>query len=127
MYRLSSVTIVYLSDVTDEESFKHSVWFTRGWTLQELIALELVWFYKKDWTPYIDTKDNHKQDDRVAKLLSDITSVKPFSLIRFMPGLRNTGSDSDEVKTRVSWLASRKTTIIEDVAYCMMGRQSRSV
>ena len=120
-YRLSSVTIVYLSDVTDEESFKNSVWFTRGWTLQELIAPELIWFYMKDWTPYIDTKDNHKQDDRVAKLLSDITSVDPFSLIRFTPGLRNAGSDSQEVRMRMSWLASRKTTKIEDMAYCMMG------
>ncbi|KAJ8593149.1 hypothetical protein M405DRAFT_686496, partial [Rhizopogon salebrosus TDB-379] len=111
-YRLSSVTIVYLSDVTDEESFRHSAWFTRGWTLQELIAPRLVWFYKKDWTPYIDSKKNHKEDPQVVKIISEVTFVHHKVLNNFVP---------DEVKKRMSWLASRRTTKIEDMAYCMMG------
>ncbi|KAG0702429.1 hypothetical protein DFH29DRAFT_804964, partial [Suillus ampliporus] len=118
-YRLSSVTIVYLSDVTDEESFRHSVWFTRGWTLQELIAPRLVWFYKKDWTPYIDSKQNHKEDPQVVKIISETASVDRNVLNNFVPGLRDVGPD--EVKKRMSWLASRRTTKIEDMAYCMMG------
>ncbi|KAG1877533.1 hypothetical protein F4604DRAFT_1758062 [Suillus subluteus] len=118
-YRLSSVTIVYLSDVIDEESFRNSVWFTRGWTLQELIAPRLVWFYKKDWTPYIDSKQNHKEDPRVVKTISEVTSIDRTVLNQFVPGLRDVGSD--EVKKRMSWLASRKTAKIEDMAYCMMG------
>lgn len=118
-YRLSSVTIVYLSDVTDEKSFRHSVWFTRGWTLQELIAPRLVWFYKKDWTPYIDSKQNHKEDPQVVKIISETTSIDQTVLNQFVPGLRDVGSD--EVKKRMSWLASRKTAKIEDMAYCMMG------
>jgi hypothetical protein len=122
-YRLSSATIVYLSDVTDEKSFRNSVWFTRGWTLQELIAPRLVWFYKKDWTPYIDSKQNHKEDPRVVKIISEITSIDQTVLNQFVPGLRDVGSD--EVKKRMSWLACRKTAKIEDMAYCMMGRLSR--
>ncbi|KAG2141539.1 hypothetical protein BD769DRAFT_1312794, partial [Suillus cothurnatus] len=118
-YRLSSATIVYLSDVTDEKSFRNSVWFTRGWTLQELIAPRLVWFYKKDWTPYIDSKQNHKEDPRVVKIISEITSIDRTVLNQFVPGLRDVGSD--EVKKRMSWLACRKTAKIEDMAYCMMG------
>jgi hypothetical protein len=118
-YRLSSATIVYLSDVTDEKSFRNSVWFTRGWTLQELIAPRLVWFYKKDWTPYIDSKQNHKEDPRVVKIISEITSIDQTVLNQFVPGLRDVGSD--EVKKRMSWLACRKTAKIEDMAYCMMG------
>ncbi|KAG2129009.1 hypothetical protein DEU56DRAFT_502818 [Suillus clintonianus] len=118
-YRLSSVTITYLSDVTDEESFRHSVWFTRGWTLQELIAPRLVWFYKKDWTPYIDSKQNHKDDPQVAKIITQTTFVERDVLINFVPGLRDVGPA--EVKKRMSWLASRRTTKIEDMAYCMMG------
>ncbi|KAG1805703.1 heterokaryon incompatibility protein-domain-containing protein [Suillus subaureus] len=118
-YRLSSVTITYLSDVTDEESFRNSVWFTRGWTLQELIAPGLVWFYKKDWTPYIDSKQNHKNDPHVVKIISEVTSIDATDLNKFVPGLH---VGSDEVKKRMSWLASRKTAKIEDMAYCMMGR-----
>ncbi|OJA17688.1 hypothetical protein AZE42_11864 [Rhizopogon vesiculosus] len=118
-YRLSSVTIVYLSDVMDEESFKHSVWFTRGWTLQELIAPRLIWFYKKDWTPYIDTKQNHKENPQVIKVLSEVTSVDCEVFNDFVPGLRDVGPD--EVKKRMSWLASRRTTKMEDMAYCMIG------
>ncbi|KAI6094864.1 hypothetical protein EDD16DRAFT_1682144 [Pisolithus croceorrhizus] len=37
-YRWSSLTIVHLSDVFDGGSLAGSVWFTRGWTLQELLA-----------------------------------------------------------------------------------------
>ncbi|OAX33716.1 hypothetical protein K503DRAFT_725504 [Rhizopogon vinicolor AM-OR11-026] len=118
-YRLSSVTIVYLSDVMDEESFKHSVWFTRGWTLQELIAPRLIWFYKKDWTPYIDTKQNHKENPQVIEILSEVTSVDCEVFNNFVPGLRDVGPD--EVKKRMSWLASRRTTKMEDMAYCMIG------
>ncbi|KAG1735705.1 uncharacterized protein EDB91DRAFT_550753 [Suillus paluster] len=118
-YRLSSGTIVYLSDVTDEESFRHSVWFTRGWTLQELIAPRLVWFYKKDWTPYIDSKQNHKEDPQVVKIISQTTSIDRNVLNHFVPGLRDVGPD--EVKKRMGWLASRRTAKIEDMAYCMMG------
>jgi hypothetical protein len=57
-YRLARVCIAYLSDVpecdvTDESSaFWNSRWFTRGWTLQELIAPDPhgVNFYSMDWT-----------------------------------------------------------------------------
>ncbi|KAG2033625.1 hypothetical protein BDR03DRAFT_660306 [Suillus americanus] len=119
-YRLSSVTIVHLSDVIDEESFRNSVWFTRGWTLQELIAPRLVWFYKKDWTPYIDSKQNHKNDPHVIEIISEITSIGATDLNEFVPGL-HVGSDESEVKKRMSWLASRKTAKVEDMAYCMMG------
>jgi hypothetical protein len=57
-YRSATLCIAYLSDVTqdwgeDSSVGKHprkSVWFGRGWTLQELIASSDIWFYKGDWT-----------------------------------------------------------------------------
>jgi len=118
-YRLSSTTIVYLADVMDEGSFRQSDWFTRGWTLQELIAPRLIWFYKKDWTPYIDSKMNHKGEDQVADIISEITSIDRKVLNDFVPGLRQLGPG--EVKKRMTWLALRRTTKMEDMAYCMMG------
>jgi hypothetical protein len=66
-YRCATLCIAYLSDVTltwgDHDPDKgqprrssysahprKSVWFSRGWTLQELIAPKDIWFYKRDWT-----------------------------------------------------------------------------
>ncbi|CCL98497.1 uncharacterized protein FIBRA_00495 [Fibroporia radiculosa] len=118
-YRLSAVTIVYLSDAMDEESLRHSVWFTRGWTLQELIAPRIVWFYKQDWTPYIDSKQNHKEEERLAEIITEVTSIEHGYLNDFQPGLRDV--KPNEVRKRMQWLARRRTTKVEDMAYCMMG------
>jgi hypothetical protein len=55
-YKNSEVCYAYLSDYTvnknqglDEELFKESLWFSRGWTLQELIAPAKVVFFCRDW------------------------------------------------------------------------------
>jgi Heterokaryon incompatibility protein (HET) len=59
-YKRANICYAYLSDVPDweagwDERFGRSRWFTRGWTLQELIAPSSVEFYARDWTP-IGTK-----------------------------------------------------------------------
>ncbi|KKY13785.1 putative het domain-containing protein [Diplodia seriata] len=53
-YGASPTCYVYLSDVSEnkfdlESEFANSRWFTRGWTLQELIAPVTVVFYNRDW------------------------------------------------------------------------------
>ncbi|KAK4188581.1 HET-domain-containing protein [Podospora australis] len=55
-YREAHVCYAFLSDVDSDEDpaalgseFSKSRWFTRGWTLQELIAPPLVYFYASDW------------------------------------------------------------------------------
>ena len=52
-YAQSTVCFAYLDDVENNSSMywlcKESVWFTRGWTLQELIAPKRLHFYSKDW------------------------------------------------------------------------------
>ncbi|KAJ8496090.1 hypothetical protein ONZ45_g12602 [Pleurotus djamor] len=49
-YKNAEVCIVYLADAFDNESFASSSWFTRGWTLQELLAPQRMAFYYRDWT-----------------------------------------------------------------------------
>ncbi|KAJ8473418.1 hypothetical protein ONZ45_g16305 [Pleurotus djamor] len=49
-YRHAKICIVYLADAWDRESFSTSSWFTRGWTLQELLAPSKLVFYYRDWT-----------------------------------------------------------------------------
>jgi hypothetical protein len=49
-YRNAEVCYAYLVDATDEKSVTRSRWFTRGWTLPELIAPMNLQFYTSDWT-----------------------------------------------------------------------------
>jgi hypothetical protein len=54
-YRNAEVCYAYLAgvDALDDEglAFQKSRWFTRGWTLQELLAPRRVEFYASDWHP----------------------------------------------------------------------------
>ena len=69
-YRMSTKCYVYLSDVsrtadntdvmTLESASRKSRWFTRGWTLQELIALTSVEFFCRE-SKRIDNKSSLEQ------------------------------------------------------------------
>ncbi|KAJ4224929.1 hypothetical protein NW757_014308 [Fusarium falciforme] len=56
-YGDSNICYVYLCDVHPEDgsyggpgrAFRESRWFTRGWTLQELLAPPLVEFFDSSW------------------------------------------------------------------------------
>ena len=56
-YQNAAVCYAYLSDVpsdvliddSHESEFTRSRWFTRGWTLQELLAPSEVIFFSRDW------------------------------------------------------------------------------
>ncbi|KAF2681715.1 HET-domain-containing protein, partial [Lentithecium fluviatile CBS 122367] len=93
-------------DLIDEKDLAKARWFTRGWTLQELIAPRKVVFYIKGWK-CVGNKSSMK-----AKL-ARITGVNERSLTGFLPNVR--------VAERMSWAAGRETTKGEDMAYCLMG------
>ncbi|KAK0639810.1 heterokaryon incompatibility protein-domain-containing protein [Cercophora newfieldiana] len=88
-------------------TFENSRWFTRGWTLQELIAPPLVEFYAQDWKE-IGTKFS------LRRAISRITGVD----IRVLEGA---DPSTCTVAERMSWAASRETTRVEDKAYCLLG------
>lgn len=111
-YKESAITIVYLADVSDISQLKDSQWFKRGWTLQELLAPRFIRFYKQDWQPLIDSDKNHK--DELLPVLHDITRIDIDVLKAFQPGV-------DNVKKRLSWVGTRTTKKLEDIAYCLMG------
>ena len=48
-YTLAAVCVVYLADTADANALAHDEWFTRGWTLQELLAPKKVAFYNTEW------------------------------------------------------------------------------
>ena len=62
-YQEASVCYVYLADLwagsNFEQRFGHSRWFTRAWTLQELIAPMSVHFFDQDWLYLGNRRDMH--------------------------------------------------------------------
>ncbi|KAI1048816.1 hypothetical protein LB505_013974 [Fusarium chuoi] len=116
-YQKSQVCYAYLADVLtanqDTEilssELRSSRWFTRGWTLQELIAPGHVVFYAADWSS-IGSKD-----DTLVDLLTSITKIDSTYLLGYGDIY------GAPVSKRMSWLAKRTTTRIEDMAYCMLG------
>ncbi|KAG1877509.1 hypothetical protein F4604DRAFT_623931 [Suillus subluteus] len=113
-YKDSAITIVYLADVSDISQLKDSQWFKRGWTLQELLAPQFIKLYKQDWQPLIDSNKNHKVE--LLTVLHDITRIDIDVLKVFQPGV-------DNVKKRLSWVGTRTTKKVEDIAYCLMGKR----
>lgn len=113
-YKQSAVCYAYLSDVERSanpsetiDNLSRSQWFTRGWTLQELIAPENVVFYSADWEP-LGTKS------QLRGLISTITGIDADYLV---------GKDLElaSVSKRMSWAAKRSTSRVEDMAYCLLG------
>ncbi|PMD40856.1 hypothetical protein L207DRAFT_512299 [Hyaloscypha variabilis F] len=116
-YEQSAVCFVYLSDVSAQTApdgsrifphFESSCWFTRGWTLQELIAPRNVEFYTSDWT-YVGDKSS------IVTTLSRTTDVDVGVLL----GTESVHACS--VAMIMSWASRRTTTRKEDIAYCLMG------
>ncbi|KAI1787841.1 hypothetical protein LXA43DRAFT_950792, partial [Ganoderma leucocontextum] len=114
-YRDTVICYAYLADVLSGEdprapdsSFRRSRWFTRGWTLQELIAPRRVVFLAQDWH-ILGTK--HSLGDVVA----EVTGID-YDVLAYTKSL-----DAISVATRMSWASNRKTTRVEDEAYSLLG------
>ena len=115
-YKTAQICYAYLADVpanfrnpeTSEgmtlyAALERSQWFTRGWTLQELLAPQWVVFLADDWTQ-IGTK---------ATLANEITAITGIAhLFNFQDA---------SIAQKMSWAAHRQTTRLEDQAYCLMG------
>ncbi|KAL2382475.1 hypothetical protein RJ035_006090 [Blastomyces gilchristii] len=111
-YRCAEACYVYLNDVmessvTEDSSFHSSVWFTRGWTLQELIAPANVQFFNAEWQTLgskVDLKDE----------ISSITRIP-------VPVLTGVLAPQDlSIAQRMSWASHRTTTKVEDIAYSLL-------
>ncbi|KAI9458227.1 hypothetical protein HD554DRAFT_2177419 [Boletus coccyginus] len=111
-------TMVYLMGVPPElvpGALKGSVWMTRGWTLQELLAPPVIRFYYEDWTPYLnDTSLNHKESTVIMQELEDATGVSAYDLLTFHPGLEN-------IRVKLHLASTRETTVPIDMAYGLFG------
>ncbi|KAI8625201.1 heterokaryon incompatibility protein-domain-containing protein [Xylariaceae sp. FL1651] len=112
-YQDATICYAFLQDVTGSEhdpSFRDSKWFTRGWTLQELIAPKRVSFYDQRWQ-LIGAMD---EDSQLCDIVSSITLIP----VAFLKGAPLTDAC---VAKKMSWASKRQTTRLEDVAYCLLG------
>lgn len=124
-YEESEVCYVYLSDFVsglsrscaeDPVSFNPEQlaifgscrWFSRGWTLQELLAPKHVIFYDSQWKFF-------GQMNELASTIANITRIPPRALSH------ETALYNYTVAQKMSWAACRSTTREEDMAYCLLG------
>jgi hypothetical protein len=120
-YQRSTKCYAYLSDVrvpevadvqafriTWETAFRQSRWFTRGWTLQELLAPPIVEFFSANGK-LLGNKISLEQDiHNITQLPPDVLrGQRPFSAFSF--------------SEKLSWAAQRTTTVKEDKVYCLLG------
>jgi tetratricopeptide (TPR) repeat protein len=118
-YKNATRCYVFLSDVSVstatervqrsdwEASFRNSVWFTRGWTLQELIAPVSVDFFSCEGHPIGDKAS-------LDQPIHEITGIP-------LAALRNCPLNQFTTFERERWAKSRKTTEEEDIVYCLLG------
>ncbi|OAA72173.1 beta transducin-like protein HET-E4s [Cordyceps fumosorosea ARSEF 2679] len=117
-YRDAARCYVYMTDVSKVEddgkeeeqgkeswraSFRNSRWFTRGWTLQELIAPKVVEFYFKEGVFLGDKQP-------LESMIRDITRIP-------VNALRGTVLSEFTMAERESWIRSRRTWSTRCSAY----------
>lgn len=118
-YRNATKCYVYLSDVSSAEqnesneppawlsAFHGSRWFTRGWTLQELIAPPRVEFFSKEGL-YLGNRHELERDIHTITRIP-LRALSGASLVEF------------SIDERLSWVEGRNTKCKEDKAYSMLG------
>lgn len=121
-YRDAAKCYVYLSDILTilngnqssspsallwEPAFSASRWFTRGWTLQELLAPASVEFFSQDGRRIGDKRSLEQQIHRITGIA--------------IPALHGTPLSEFSVEERFKWAETRKTTREEDWAYSLLG------
>ncbi|KAI9687707.1 MAG: hypothetical protein M1822_001787 [Bathelium mastoideum] len=118
-YRDAAKCYVYLSDVSTggnedneqqeswEPAFRHSRWFRRGWTLQELLAPRSTEFFSSEGKILGDKSSLEDQ-------IKEVTGI-PIKALRGEP------LSNFDVKERMQWANGRETTLKEDGAYCLQG------
>lgn len=124
----SGLCCVYLADVALPilgpsglpGTFSHSAWFTRCWTLQELLAPRRVTFWTSSWEVIGQiTKNAHASwsdtPNEIVVEVARVTGIPQEVLMdRYKPATKT-------VAQRMSWAAGRRSTRAEDVAYSLLG------
>lgn len=114
-YRASTICIVHLAETSSTQvmNMHKDSWWTRCWTLQELLAPRAMKFFDREWIE-ITHEANDKKSGAVLQQLYDATGIRPTDLERFIPGPIN-------IRQRLVWASKRRATQVEDEAYSLVG------
>ncbi|KAI6144223.1 hypothetical protein BKA82DRAFT_4175783, partial [Pisolithus tinctorius] len=117
-YANSAATLVFLAGVAHPSKpgdLRRSLWMTRAWTLQELLAPKFVCFYDSEWQPYLgDAAANHKGSPGILQELVDAIKIPRGTVVMFSP-------DDLGVREKLRLASTRNAMIEEDVAYSLIG------
>lgn len=116
-YGNAAMCYAYLSDVrstgvSKDFGFAKSVWFLRGWTLQELIAPLNMIFYNSHWDSFGTKASLREEISRITGI--DVELIWSAVVPRPTP-------QQYSIAKRMSWASNRTTTRIEDIAYSLLG------
>lgn len=127
-YNDAAVCYVYLDDVPAGSSqtrgkIHDSKWFTRGWTLQELLAPQYLVFFALNWQPLahmpklrpLKIQLAHSDTMDLTEQVSQITGIPE----KYLSGKAALGRAC--VAQRMYWASRRETTRAEDRAYSLLG------
>ena len=106
-YERADICYAYLCDVKGRDDVAQSSWFTRGWTLQELLAPTRLHFYDSGWSLIASKYE-------LLIELEGITGIPQLALHNFR-------HDDFCIAEKMAWAARRHTTREEDSAYCLLG------
>ncbi|CZR56363.1 uncharacterized protein PAC_06251 [Phialocephala subalpina] len=108
-YREAVVCFAFLADwEPEDQTFTCFKWFTRGWTLQELVASKTIIFYDKTWQARGNKPTHCAEIARISSISEDVLTGQ--TQLAAVP-----------VAVRLSWAAERTTTREEDIAYSLLG------
>ncbi|KAF8180193.1 hypothetical protein BJ912DRAFT_634280 [Pholiota molesta] len=111
-YRRAAICITYLAETGTLTNMHLDPWFTRGWTLQELLAPRVIKFYNRHWERFVDFSDNDKAEAGIRKQIERATSISRSELYAI---------HGASISRRMQLAASREVTREEDTAYSLMG------
>lgn len=131
-YSEAGICIVHLGNSSTLEDFMEEPWFTRGWTLQELLLPRKIRFYGADWSPICpvaverrreeragrDSRDdqriNDKDNESLVAAIIKVTGIPEADIRNFVPSC-------SRVSEKMRWASQRTTSRIEDTAYSLLG------
>lgn len=112
-YGSAATCITYLADTIVLSDMHKDAWFTRGWTLQELIAPRLVKFHGSSWKRVVPWQGNDKDNADILQQILVATTITKDELKQHQSII--------PISRRMQWAAHRRVTREEDTAYSLMG------
>lgn len=115
-YSDADICITYLAQTAALQQMRTDAWFTRGWTLQELLAPRHLKFYGYDWQIISPNLEDDRHETSIGNEIEAATTITSAEFNSFQKA-----SYRIPISRRMQWAANRRVTREEDIAYSLMG------